>query len=392
MLRRLGVPGGSCVLGNGVDLGRFDPARRRTGAPRVRSAPSSGSDPTASCAVPSVGSSGRRATGSSSPPRSVARTRVPELKFVIVGPSRARQERRGAREELERVAAPRRTSRSSGCATTSTSSTRPWICSCSLRTARGFPEPRWRPRRWVCRSSSPTSAVAVRSSITAATASGSCPRRRRAGRHDRRPSRDDPIDGPGWGPPRSRRPAPTSISDGSSTSRLTCYARLLADDAMGTGRTGLSGRSTNVSPVCLTVDVEDFYEGMHTLAYDVEPPTGPSPVSTRLRRLLECRDCADHLVRRRTPRRQVRRRACGTRRGRSRDRLARPDHGRLPGPGAALATWLRSGRTMVEDVVQRPVTGFRSPRFDLPVGLDVTGSVTRSKPRASPTSPTPTGA
>ena len=40
-----------------------------------------------------------------------------------------------------------------------------------------------------------------------------------------------------------------------------------------------------------------------------------------------------------------------------------PDHGRLPEDPAALLDWLRRGRRIAEDAVQRPVNGFRSPRF-----------------------------
>ncbi len=44
-----------------------------------------------------------------------------------------------------------------------------------------------------------------------------------------------------------------------------------------------------------------------------------------------------------------------------------PDHGRLPVQG--IAHWLRQGREMLEDLLGVPVTGFRSPRFDLPEGI-----------------------
>ena len=44
-----------------------------------------------------------------------------------------------------------------------------------------------------------------------------------------------------------------------------------------------------------------------------------------------------------------------------------PDHGRLPVEG--IASWLRQGREMLEDLLGVPVTGFRSPRFDLPEGI-----------------------
>jgi len=46
-----------------------------------------------------------------------------------------------------------------------------------------------------------------------------------------------------------------------------------------------------------------------------------------------------------------------------------PDHGRLPEDPTRLTEWLRTGRAMVEDPLQVPVRGFRSPRFDVPSSL-----------------------
>ncbi len=128
-----------------------------------------------------------------------------------------------------------------------------------------------------------------------------------------------------------------------------------------------------MKPVCLTVDVEDFYEGMHTLGHDLEPPARPEPGLDALRRMLDGRDAQITLF------------VVGRHAERFSDGLQAlaaegheiashgPDHGRLPAGGAALTTWLESGRTMLEDVVQRPVTGFRSPRFDRPAGVDLNG-------------------
>ncbi len=47
------------------------------------------------------------------------------------------------------------------------------------------------------------------------------------------------------------------------------------------------------------------------------------------------------------------------------------DHGRLPGDPGTLIEWLRRSRCELEQAVQRPVAGFRSPRFDVPgpIGL-----------------------
>ena len=43
-----------------------------------------------------------------------------------------------------------------------------------------------------------------------------------------------------------------------------------------------------------------------------------------------------------------------------------PDHGKLPSDG--MVDWLRSGRLTLEELLQVPVRGVRSPRFDLPPG------------------------
>lgn len=43
-----------------------------------------------------------------------------------------------------------------------------------------------------------------------------------------------------------------------------------------------------------------------------------------------------------------------------------PDHTAVPEDPDQLEAWLRQGREQLEEVVQRPVQGFRSPRFDVP--------------------------
>ena len=124
-------------------------------------------------------------------------------------------------------------------------------------------------------------------------------------------------------------------------------------------------------PPCLTVDVEDFYEGMGVLGHDVAaPPTG-EPGIRALGRLLERRTARITLF-------VVGRHARAA--GDALRSLAAAgheiashgsDHGRLPVERRALADWLRAGREMVEDVVGLPVRGFRSPRFDVPAGLEL---------------------
>src|SRR5207237_1164273 len=47
------------------------------------------------------------------------------------------------------------------------------------------------------------------------------------------------------------------------------------------------------------------------------------------------------------------------------------DHGVLPSDPGRLQRWLEDGRHRIEDVIQRTVEGFRPPRFDIPVGLDL---------------------
>jgi peptidoglycan/xylan/chitin deacetylase (PgdA/CDA1 family) len=48
-----------------------------------------------------------------------------------------------------------------------------------------------------------------------------------------------------------------------------------------------------------------------------------------------------------------------------------PDHGRVPAASAALHEWLTKGRDKLEQALQVPVRGFRSPRFDLPPGMSL---------------------
>ncbi len=120
--------------------------------------------------------------------------------------------------------------------------------------------------------------------------------------------------------------------------------------------------------VCLTVDVEDFYEGMDVLGHPVPGPrqvqgdlsllhqrlssVGGGPKVTlfvvgsyapRIASVLAELVADGHEV------------ACHG-----------PDHGVLP--TTDVVEWLRSGRRILEDLLQCPVRGVRSPRFDLPAG------------------------
>lgn len=48
-----------------------------------------------------------------------------------------------------------------------------------------------------------------------------------------------------------------------------------------------------------------------------------------------------------------------------------PDHGTLPEDYGQLVDWLRRGREELEALVGVSITGFRSPRFDVPKGLSL---------------------
>jgi Polysaccharide deacetylase len=128
-----------------------------------------------------------------------------------------------------------------------------------------------------------------------------------------------------------------------------------------------------VSPsptVCLTVDVEDWYDGMAVLGEPVPKPPGARSGLTGLAELLATRPDATATLF-----------VVGSYVGEVAGDLAPlaaaghevashgPDHGRLPEAPAALVDWLRRGREGLEDSLGVPVVGFRSPRFDVPASL-----------------------
>jgi peptidoglycan/xylan/chitin deacetylase (PgdA/CDA1 family) len=123
--------------------------------------------------------------------------------------------------------------------------------------------------------------------------------------------------------------------------------------------------------VRLTVDVEDWYDGMAVLGEARERPPEPTSGLAGLTSLLRGRDATLTLF------------VVGNYAPSVRTELAHlvsrgheiashgPDHGHLPDEPGRLLDWLRRGREAVEDLVQVPVRGFRSPRFDVPepIGL-----------------------
>ncbi len=124
------------------------------------------------------------------------------------------------------------------------------------------------------------------------------------------------------------------------------------------------------SRVCLTVDVEDWYDGMAEIGVQVARPEGATSGLAGLAGLLE-----------RPTGSAVTLFVVGKYAGAWADELERlaqrgheiashgPDHGHLPEQPRALVAWLRRGREMLEDRFGRPVVGFRSPRFDVPEQL-----------------------
>lgn len=117
--------------------------------------------------------------------------------------------------------------------------------------------------------------------------------------------------------------------------------------------------------VCVTIDVEDFYEGMEALGHHVDRPEGAaSGLEDLLARLAERPDDRVTLF------------VVGDYAPRVRGTLAElaraghevashgPEHGMLPATG--VTEWLRRGREALEDLLGVEVRGFRSPRFDVP--------------------------
>lgn len=121
--------------------------------------------------------------------------------------------------------------------------------------------------------------------------------------------------------------------------------------------------------MCATVDVEDFFEGMAVLGHALDGAAAPGGAG------LEC--LVDRLgAMPGAPKVTlfvVGRWAASLRQALSAFAAAGheiashgPDHGRVPADG--LVPWLRRGRDTLEQLLQVPVRGFRSPRFDVPEG------------------------
>ncbi|MGH9080683.1 MAG: DUF3473 domain-containing protein, partial [Acidimicrobiales bacterium] len=129
------------------------------------------------------------------------------------------------------------------------------------------------------------------------------------------------------------------------------------------------------SQVCLTIDVEDWYDGMAVLGEAIPRPPDAESGLAGLAQQLEASGTGA----------AVTMFVVGNYAEVVRDELVAlaasghevashgPDHGRLPDEPAALLEWLRRGRATLEDLIQLPVHGFRSPRFDVPAGPGLGG-------------------
>ena len=125
---------------------------------------------------------------------------------------------------------------------------------------------------------------------------------------------------------------------------------------------------------CLTVDVEDFYDGMAVLGQSVARPAQVGSGLSALISLVEpYPDAALTLfvVGNYAP--AVEAELSELVRAGHEIASHGPDHGRLPEDRVSLLDWLRRGKGTVEDRLQQQVTGFRSPRFDVPRALGLAG-------------------
>jgi len=118
--------------------------------------------------------------------------------------------------------------------------------------------------------------------------------------------------------------------------------------------------------VCVTVDVEDFYDGMAALGHDVARPPGPPRGLGSLLERLEAQPGKPKVtlfvVANYAP--AVRAELAAFAAAGHEIASHGADHGRLP--AGAASEWLRKGREVLEDLLGVSVRGFRSPRFDIP--------------------------
>lgn len=118
--------------------------------------------------------------------------------------------------------------------------------------------------------------------------------------------------------------------------------------------------------VCVTVDVEDFYDGMAVLGHAVPRPSRPQTGLLSLLEMLEAQPTKPKVTLFAVGNHAPVVRSDLTAFAAAGHEIAShgPDHGRVPHEG--LVEWLRKGREVLEDLLGIPIVGFRSPRFDVP--------------------------
>ena len=121
---------------------------------------------------------------------------------------------------------------------------------------------------------------------------------------------------------------------------------------------------------CLTVDVEDWYDGMADLGQPVHRHGPRRSGLDALLKLLAPVPCDEahrltfFVVGRYAPEVADELQQLA---GAGHEMASHSaDHTAVPEDPGRLKAWLREGRERLEEVVQRPVRGFRSPRFDVP--------------------------
>lgn len=124
--------------------------------------------------------------------------------------------------------------------------------------------------------------------------------------------------------------------------------------------------------VCLTVDVEDWYEGMAALGHPIARPADARTGVGGLLSALEGQSgstvtafCVGSYL----P--MVRSEVLELAGAGHEVASHGPDHGRLPTGDRALVEWMRRGREQLEDLLGAAVRGFRSPRFEVPAGMSL---------------------
>lgn len=120
--------------------------------------------------------------------------------------------------------------------------------------------------------------------------------------------------------------------------------------------------------LCVTVDVEDFYEGMAVLGHPLEQRSNGKGLGGLLDQLSSASPSARITLfvvaeyAKRDKRLQLELAELSA----AGHEIAchGPDHGSLP--ERELVAWLTKGRETLEELFQVQIAGFRSPRFDLP--------------------------